>query len=114
MSSVVQVPARPGLTLRGAWRAVRAVGWPVLRQAGVRSRYGDGFSHSRALGLQLALAVIPLTIAVIGLSDALGSGGLGRVLRPTVLALTRGSRDALWREALASTDGEQPDPELAL
>ena len=101
MSSVVQVPARPELTLR----AVRAVGWPVLMQAGVRFRYGDGFSHSQASGLQLALALIPLVIAVIGLSDA-GQRRAGRVVRTTVLALTPGSRDALWREALASTAGE--------
>ena len=114
MSSVLRVPERPGLTLPVAWRAVRAVGWPVAKEVGVRFRYGDGFSHSRAFGLQLALAVIPLVIAVIGLSEELGSGSLGRVVRRTVLALTPGSRDGLWQHALGRSDGARPDPELAL
>ena len=80
MSSVV--PVRPGV-LSGAEprRILRTLGrqaWPLVRETATRFRYGDGFSHSRALGLQLALAVVPVVIAVVGLSDALGTGSVGR------------------------------------
>ena len=40
-----------------------------MKDAFVRFRYGDGFSHSRALALQLVLSLIPLGIAFIGLSS---------------------------------------------
>ena len=38
----------------------------------VRFRFGDGFSHARALGLQLCLAPVPLLIALNGLASKLG------------------------------------------
>lgn len=53
-----------------AWRARRRYGgWRLLRDAFVRFRYGDGFSHARALWLQLLsvgllTAVVALTLAV--------------------------------------------------
>ena len=34
-----------------AWRTLRSARWSVATQAFARFRYGDGFSHSRALGL---------------------------------------------------------------
>ena len=43
-----------------AWRALRRYGgWHLLRDALVRFRSGDGFSHARALGLQRCLAAVP-------------------------------------------------------
>ncbi len=43
----------------------------LVKDSFVRFRYGDGFSHSRALALQLVLALIPLGIAFIGLSSTI-------------------------------------------
>jgi len=63
----------------------------LLTQAFLRFRYGDGFSHSRALALQLVLAVIPLVIAFVGLSTSLGTSRVGETLRRTLLGLTPGS-----------------------
>ncbi|NUS87051.1 MAG: hypothetical protein HOY75_31170, partial [Streptomyces sp.] len=55
-----------------AWAALRRYGgWPLLRDAFLRFRYADGFSHARALALQTVLAVIPLAIAFVGLSTSL-------------------------------------------
>jgi uncharacterized BrkB/YihY/UPF0761 family membrane protein len=80
-----------------AWRALRRYGgWRLLRDAFGRFRYGDGFSHARALGLQLCLAAVPFLIALNGLASRLG--GLrrgGRVVADTVLALTQG-RASRW------------------
>ena len=43
-----------------AWRALRRYGgWRLLHDAFLRFRSGDGFSHARALGLQLCLAAVP-------------------------------------------------------
>jgi hypothetical protein len=56
-----------------AWRAPRRYGsWRLLRDAFLRFRSGDGFSHARALGLQLCLAAVPLLIALNGLASKLG------------------------------------------
>src|SRR5829696_8239078 len=61
-----------------AWRALRRYGgWQLLRDALVRFRYGDGFSHARALGLQLCLGAVPLLIALNGLASQLGGARRG-------------------------------------
>ena len=123
MSSVTQVPvsvrtrASGTVTMPGAWSAVHELGLrPVLRETFVRFRYGDGFSHARALGLQLCLAAIPLVIAVVGISNQGSSGPLAVLLRRTVLALTPGASDALLRRALRplSDAGEERGAGLAL
>ena len=45
------------LSADDAWRTVRRYGLGHLLATGfLRFRYGDGFSHARAFGLQLALA----------------------------------------------------------
>ena len=54
----------------------------LLRDAFIRFRYGDGFSHARALALQTCLSLIPLAIALIGLASALGHEAVGARRRP--------------------------------
>ncbi len=65
-----------------------------------RFRYGDGFSHARAVGLQLVLALIPMTIALVGLSSVVHVEGVGIVIRDTLLAMTPGSSDEVIRDTL--------------
>jgi YihY family inner membrane protein len=94
------------LSADDAWRALRRHGgWCLLRDAFVRFRYGDGFSHARALGLQLCLAAVPFLIALNGLASKLGLHRGGRVVADTVLALTPGASESLVGQLLA--DGEQ-------
>jgi YihY family inner membrane protein len=69
-----------------------------------RFRYGDGFSHARAVGLLLCLAVVPFFIALTGLAEEVGVRGAGRVVAYTALALTPGRSDVLVRRLLL---GEQ-------
>jgi YihY family inner membrane protein len=99
-----------------AWRALRRYrGWHLLRDALVRFRYGDGFSHARALGLQLCLGAVPLLIALNGLASRLG--GLrraGRVVADTVLALTPGASESLVRQLLAHEERVRHSGQLAL
>ena len=99
-----------------AWRALRRYGgWHLLRDALVRFRSGDGFSHARALGLQLCLAAVPLLIALNGLASELG--GLrqgGRVVADTVLALTPGASESLVRQLLAHEERVRDSGQVAL
>ncbi|MFG2819624.1 YihY/virulence factor BrkB family protein [Kitasatospora sp. NPDC048365] len=54
--------------------------WSLFRDAFLRFRYADGFSHARALAFQTVLALVPLAIALVGLSAELPTGRLGAVL----------------------------------
>lgn len=91
-----------------SWAIVRAYGvGSLLREAFVRFRYADGFSHSRALALQLSLAAIPLVIAVVGLSGVLHTESVGRVLRRTLLTLIPGGSEGVLVDALPSTSDAQ-------
>lgn len=111
-----QEPAGEELSVEQAGRAVRRVGiLELTRQAFTRFRYGDGFSHSRALALQLCLSIVPLVIAVVGLSSTLHTERAGRVLRQTVLSLSAGEGGdsgsagtlrATLEHALARNEGE--------
>jgi YihY family inner membrane protein len=120
VSSTEPVPETrmmPGdeLSADDAFLALRHYGrWPLLRDAFVRFRYGDGFSHSRALALQLCLAIVPFLIALSGLATDLGVGEGGRVVAGTVLALTPGASEDLVRDLLADDDRTEEAGELAL
>jgi YihY family inner membrane protein len=121
MSSARRVPetrllGEGELSADHAWRVLRRYGgWRLLRDALVRFRYGDGFSHARALGLQLCLGAVPLLIALNGLASKLG--GLrrgGRVVADTVLALTPGASESLVRQLLAHEERVRDSGQLAL
>ena len=84
------------LSADDAWHTVRRYGLGHLLSTGfLRFRYGDGFSHARAFGMQLALATVPLVIAGAGLSAALGAESVAEVVARTVVAISPGSSDAL-------------------
>lgn len=52
-----------------AWKMARKVGLTrLVVDSFVRFRYGDGFTNSRALALQGALAVVPFLLALTGLA----------------------------------------------
>ncbi|MEV6595741.1 YihY/virulence factor BrkB family protein [Actinoplanes sp. NPDC051346] len=120
MSSTSPVPETkmmPGdeLSADDAFLALRHYGrWHLLRDAFVRFRYGDGFSHSRALALQLCLAIVPFMIALSGLATDLGVEEGGQVVADTVIALTPGASEPLVRELLNDDDRTEDAGELAL
>lgn len=117
MTHVPQTATMAGgqLSADDAWTALRGYGGRRLcREAFLRFRYADGFSHSRALGLQLSLAIIPLVIAAVGLSSALKTESVGRVLRQTLLAVTPGASDGPFISAVPAVPADDVGAELAL
>ncbi|AEV87675.1 ribonuclease BN [Actinoplanes sp. SE50] len=103
------------LSAEDAFLALRNYGgWPLLRDAFIRFRYGDGFSHSRAFALQLCLAIVPFLIALSGLATDLGARSGGQVVADTVIALTPGASEPLVRELLADDKRTEHAGELAL
>ncbi|KUL63362.1 MULTISPECIES: YihY/virulence factor BrkB family protein [unclassified Streptomyces] len=76
-------------------------GWRLLRDAFVRFRYADGFSHSRALALQTVLAVVPLAIVFVGLSSVLHSQDIGRFAEVVIHRMAQGPSADVVEEALA-------------
>ncbi|GAA2477769.1 YihY/virulence factor BrkB family protein [Winogradskya humida] len=120
MSSTEPVPetrtmSGDDLSADDAFLALRNYGrWPLLRDAFIRFRYGDGFSHSRALGFQLCLAIVPFLIALSGLATDLGAEEGGQVVADTVLALTPGASEPLVRDLLNEDDKTEDAGELAL
>ncbi|MGW7399911.1 YihY/virulence factor BrkB family protein [Streptomyces cyaneofuscatus] len=96
--------------------ALRRYGrWPLLRDAFVRFRYADGFSHSRALALQTILAIIPLVIAFVGLSTALHTENVGRLAELTIRSLSDGPSAPVVDEALdRNRRGDGDGAEIAL
>ena len=103
------------LSADDALQALRHYGrWQLVRDAFVRFRYGDGFSHSRALGLQLCLAIVPFLIALSGLATDLGAEEGGQVVADTVVALTPGASEPLVRDLLDADEGTEDAGEFAL
>src|SRR5215207_973443 len=101
MSTAAPVPetalmAGETLSADNALATLRHVGsYSLVRDAFIRFRYGDGFSHARALALQFCLSFIPLGIAVVGLAATLGQHTLGTVASEVVLRLTPGQADVV-------------------
>ncbi|MBA2415168.1 MAG: YihY/virulence factor BrkB family protein [Geodermatophilaceae bacterium] len=113
MSSANRVPETRDLqgdelSADDAWAALRHHGhWHLAKDAFVRFRYADGFSHSRALAMQLCLAVVPFLIALTGLAADLGQDKGGEVLGLTVLALSPGASDQLVRDTLSGGEAAE-------
>jgi YihY family inner membrane protein len=88
------------LDAEDAWRMVRKHG--LLRlgtDSFQRFRYGDGFTNSRALALQCALAVVPFLLALTGLAADLDQERPAKVIAATIQAVSPGSGE---KDALAS------------
>jgi len=102
------------LDAEDAWHQLRRHGVrSVLVESFVRFRYGDGFTHSRALALQTCLAIVPFMLALTGLAADLDQQRAARVMAATVEAVSPGAgqQDAL---ADALVGGSEEAGELAL
>lgn len=98
------------LDVEDAWNVVRRTGLVRLfTDAFLRFRYGDGFSHSRALALQAALAVVPFMLALTGLAADIDEERPARVLAKTIDAVSpgAGTRDALSSAVTGSQSSER-------
>ena len=120
MSSVTRVPQtrtmqEADLSADDARLTLRHYGrLTLVKNSFVRFRYGDGFSHSRALALQLVLSLVPLGIAFVGLASVVRAEGLGEVLREVLLRITPGSTDEIVRQTLEKGQQQGEHGEVAL
>jgi YihY family inner membrane protein len=96
------------LSADDAVTALRRYGrWNLVKDSFVRFRYADGFSHARALALQLCLSFIPLIIAVVGLASAVHQQKLGQVIIQTVAGVLPGEDQADMVEQAAQRTHDQ-------
>jgi YihY family inner membrane protein len=96
------------LDAEDAWHLSRRIGLRrLLLDSFLRFRYADGFSHSRALALQLSLSVVPFLLALSGLAADIDEERPARVLAQTVERLSPGggSKDALATAVGGGADG---------
>jgi YihY family inner membrane protein len=99
-----------------AWELSRRIGLRrLLLDSFLRFRYADGFSHSRALALQAALAVVPFLLALSGLAADVDHERPARVLARTIERLSpgAGAQDAL-ASAVTAGPGSERAGEIAL
>lgn len=104
------------LDAEDAWHLARRHGLrAVAVGAFVRFRYGDGFTHSRALALQACLALVPFLLALTGLAADLDEARIAQVVAATADGVSpgEGSGDAL-ASALGGSDSSEDAGELAL
>jgi YihY family inner membrane protein len=122
MSTATKVPetstmSGEELSADDAMATLRHYGrWHLVKDSFVRFRYADGFTNARALALQLCLAIIPLLIAVVGLSSALHQERLGQVITETLGRLLPGSsrNDVVQQAVERSRDQGDAIGQLAL
>ena len=104
------------LDAQDAWRLARTFGLGrILVGSFVRFRYGDGFTHSRALALQASLAVVPFLLALTGLAAHLDEERPAKVVARTIQTVSPGggASDALARAVQGPGSSERAG-ELAL
>jgi YihY family inner membrane protein len=104
------------LDAEDAWHTMRRHGlWKLTKDSFVRFRFGDGFTNSRALALQMALGVVPFLLAMTGLAADLDADATTQVLARSIGALTPGSRsNDLLSSALRSGEAAEEAGEIAL
>ena len=96
------------LSADDAMTALRRYGrWNLLKNSFVRFRYADGFSHSRALALQLCLSFIPLVIALVGLAAAVHQEKAAQVIIQTVAGVLPGKDQGDMVEQAAQRTHDQ-------
>ncbi|MEV8350493.1 YihY/virulence factor BrkB family protein [Streptomyces niveus] len=111
MGTVVRVPQTRdmiGEELSGdeAWAALRTYGGrKLLTDAFLRFRYADGFSIARALAFQFVLALVPFSIALVGVATSLHTESVGRVVELTLTRIAPGPSADLIRTSLGRVEG---------
>ncbi len=91
------------LSADDAVTALRRYGrWNLVKNSFIRFRYADGFSHARALALQLCLSFIPLIIAIVGLASAVHAEKVAQVITQTLAGVLPGKAQGDLVEQAAS------------
>jgi len=73
VSTATLVPETWELTGDDAWQTLQHTGRVrLLKDAFVRMRYSDGFSHTRSLAWVMSLVLVQATIVLVGVASAMG------------------------------------------
>jgi len=101
MSTATSVPETYELEGDDALQTLRHTGWgQLLKDAFVRFRAADGFSHSRALAFQVMLTLLPFVIAVVGLATALQVDQIRELVTRSVDRLAPGPAGQIFTQAI--------------
>jgi YihY family inner membrane protein len=101
MSTAARVPETLDLDGDDARAALRAVGRRVLlRDAFLRLRVADGFSHARSLAFVISLVLVEGIVALVGLASLLGDSGLGRSITRVLDAAAPGPAGEVLTDAV--------------
>ena len=102
MSAASRVRETRDLTGDDAWRTLAATGRiKLLRDAFVRLRAADGFSHSRSLAFATSLVFVQGLIALVGLAVQFGQAGFGRTILQAIQSAVPGPAGSLLTSAFA-------------
>lgn len=100
MSTATAVPETFNLEGDDARQTLRSTGWwKLLKDSVLRFRAGDGTSHSRALGFQIALASLPGLIAVVGFATFFDQQSFRKLFEKTIASLAPGPAGQIFQQA---------------
>jgi YihY family inner membrane protein len=101
MSTATRVPETWELTGDDARETLLATGRVrLIRDAFVRLRYSDGFSHARSLAFAISLVLVQGLIALVGFATAFGELQVSRVIVDTIRAAMPGLAGELLTDAV--------------
>ncbi len=101
MSTAALVPETWELTGDDARRTLRKCGVrPLLKDAFLRLRVADGFSHARSLAFAISLVLLQGTIALVGLASLLGDRDIGTGIVRTFKTAMPGPAGRLLTDAV--------------
>jgi YihY family inner membrane protein len=91
VSTATPVPETRDLDGDDAWRTLRSCRkGELFKDAFIRLRVADGFSHARSLAYAAALVFVQAIIAIVGLASASGRGGFSSFVVRTLKAAVPG------------------------
>ena len=101
MSTATRVPETWELTGDDARKTLLATGrLRLVRDAFVRFRYADGFSHARSLAFAISLVLVQGLIALVGFAAAYGDLGISRTIVDTIQTAMPGLAGELLTDAV--------------
>ena len=102
MSTASPVRETWALTGDDAWRTLAATGWiKLVRDAFVRLRTADGFSHARSLAFATSLVFVQGLIALVGLAVEFGQAAFSRTILSAIESAVPGPAGGLLTRVFA-------------
>ena len=100
MSTANEVPETWKLTGDDATETLSRVGrGALMRDAFLRLRWSDGFSHARSMAYATTLIFVQGVIALVGLASVVGAGGVRDLIVNTLRAVAPGPTGQVLTEA---------------